>query len=1665
MQNVGIRIGAEDATKPAFDSVNRGLGGLQNAARTAQSSLAALGIGVSVGAFVAFAQNIVKGIDALNDLKDATGASIENISALEDVALRTGSSFATVETSLIKFNKALSDAKPGSDAELALKALGLRVKDLKDLDPAEALLKTAVALQGFADDANKARLVQELFGKSLKEMAPLLKDLAEKGRLVATVTTEQAEAAEKFNKEISNLNKNVLDLSRTLVGSMAESINKTIQLFRDGAKEGKSFFAVLREEQMRLLGLNDGQKEYAQRIADITEKLKDNNIHATRRAALLREQAALQAKVIPTLDSSYDTLESARLARARPSLPSIDSAGAKAAAAAAAKALADQNKELADQAKLLAELAGLTGSFAEDWARLTTIYKSNKLSLEGLTKAQAELLAKQPAIKNAKDAEAKALETVTKAYEAAEKAHADYSKGIADGLGKLTADTRAQEDYNARLGLTKEAIAALDAANLELQATKLDGLAIDRLVQYQDEINYQSLKDQAAELRRLAVLKQTGAAKETALEAAKEAESAWKKTADSIESSLTDALMRGFESGKEFGRNLRDTLVNMFKTLVLRPIISAVMNPIAQGITGMLGVSGTASAAGSALQAGGSLAAIGSSVSSFLAPATAAMSTFGTAALASTQSLIGLTGTAAQASTAVANGLAMGATGSGSMMASIGSAMPYVAAAVAVAAAVGLFRSTKTVGQGISGTFGEDTTLESYTAKRKSGYLFGGPKYWDEKSPLDATTTRNLGNAFLAVKESAASAATALGLSADSVTSYSKTFRLALTGDAAKDQAATEALFAGMSEDMARGILGSYKDVVTTVREEIAANYTDWGDGAPGGFTERQVTTSTYTASEFAKEGETAAQTLQRLAVSIGAVNSTFDTLGHDLITVGLQGASTASKLIDAFGGLENFAATTASYYQNFYSDAERTARLTEVTSAAFASLGLVMPTLDEGARAAYRSLVETAAAQDMSVEANRNAYAGLLALNGAMNQLAPAFVETAQAARDAATAAEAAAQQTRDAAKAMVGFDAAGLGQMMLDAAFNPQAGMSAAESFGAALQASVQNALISSTVGSIAESIYNSIIMPIIAGAAVSKAATDAVMADAAAKMNALAGVLKSDAFKDGIASIIGTVSGMLPQVATFAPQVYAPPAAYEAPANTALQDAAARDADALKTATDALSLNAQIAELTGDKQLAAAVKTHQHAVALHELNKQDPTGNLAALTSQLWELQDAAAVAAAATKQEAEIRKTAMDALGINAQIAELTGNKALAEAVRGHQRAVALDELNKQDPSGNLTELTRQLWALQDAAKVTAEAVKLASTNQGWQDQLDVLAGARTSTEVDRANALAAATDDSTRAIMQQVYAQQDAKAATEAAAAAVEAMAQRMTGALASLADNRIGLQAQLLTAQGDPAGALALARKAELDKLTEGLSATDAASIATAYAYNTALEDQIKTVNEAAQAARDAADAQARAAADAASASKQLTDAWQSVTDSIFDEVARIRGLLGGDSAASMAQAQARFTITSAQARAGDRDAAKLLPQLSQTLLTLAEANAASLVELRRIQGQTAASLSLTGNTLTSRYGLALPSFAVGTDYVPYDMTARIHEGEAIVPRAYNPAAGGVGSAEMVAELRAVRKELVTLRRQVDETNAQGRRTADAVNGRPENTMQVEVVT
>jgi hypothetical protein len=267
MSKIEFLLTANDKASAAFAKVRGELSAMSATASKVSSTFAAiggaLGAGLSVGAITTWLRSTINGLDALNDLADATGESVEKLSALEDVALRTGTSMDTASAAVIKLNKALIEGSRDGDSEAAraVKNLGLNIKDLMALSPVERLQAVGKALNSFEGE-NKLEYTLALLGKSTREVAPLLKDLAEAGELNATVTKEQADQAERFNKELFAMEKNVLDLSRAFAGPLAARFNETIKILKEGTKEAKGFWETLLaiqrtvgKEQLKALGL------------------------------------------------------------------------------------------------------------------------------------------------------------------------------------------------------------------------------------------------------------------------------------------------------------------------------------------------------------------------------------------------------------------------------------------------------------------------------------------------------------------------------------------------------------------------------------------------------------------------------------------------------------------------------------------------------------------------------------------------------------------------------------------------------------------------------------------------------------------------------------------------------------------------------------------------------------------------------------------------------------------------------------------------------------------------------------------------------------------------------------------------------------------------------------------------------------------------------------------------------------------------------------------------------------------------------------------------------------------------------------------------------------------------------------------------------------------
>lgn len=276
----GLEAGLDKASQIAKQNagkIQKQFDGLKGIGAGLASSLAAA---FSVSAITLFVRTTIDGVDALNDLKDATGASIEKLSILEDVAARNGTAFDTVGTALTKFNALLNEAKKGSDTEKILTGIGLSVRDLKAADPADALRQVAVALNRYADDGNKARIVQELFGKSVREVGPFLKDLAESGELNAKVTTKQAEEAEKFNKQLFDLQKNSKDAARSLLSDLLPALSQILENIKNS---GGVFNTLLANARLDAFSIQRKQ-------------LENLNLEIARTGGLLEEFSAALAK-------------------------------------------------------------------------------------------------------------------------------------------------------------------------------------------------------------------------------------------------------------------------------------------------------------------------------------------------------------------------------------------------------------------------------------------------------------------------------------------------------------------------------------------------------------------------------------------------------------------------------------------------------------------------------------------------------------------------------------------------------------------------------------------------------------------------------------------------------------------------------------------------------------------------------------------------------------------------------------------------------------------------------------------------------------------------------------------------------------------------------------------------------------------------------------------------------------------------------------------------------------------------------------------------------------------------------------------------------------------------------------------------------------------------
>lgn len=227
---------------------NNKMAEVDRAAKMARRGMELLGTYLSVDAIVGKWNSVVQSMSALDDAADKTGVSVEKLSAMLNTLAPSGVGLEQITDIAGKLVKAMQgvDDENKKSAE-AFEKLGIRTKDasgnLRGVD--EVMEEVARTLDQYEDGANKTALAQALFGKSGAAALPILKDLVENHKMAASVTTEQARAAEELEKALGRLKVQTEAIWQSLASGIIPQITKLIEQFEKGKEAAGGFWSAL----------------------------------------------------------------------------------------------------------------------------------------------------------------------------------------------------------------------------------------------------------------------------------------------------------------------------------------------------------------------------------------------------------------------------------------------------------------------------------------------------------------------------------------------------------------------------------------------------------------------------------------------------------------------------------------------------------------------------------------------------------------------------------------------------------------------------------------------------------------------------------------------------------------------------------------------------------------------------------------------------------------------------------------------------------------------------------------------------------------------------------------------------------------------------------------------------------------------------------------------------------------------------------------------------------------------------------------------------------------------------------------------------------------------------------------------------------------------------
>jgi hypothetical protein len=319
-----LRIKADVQGANNIVALNRGLQGVERTAIGASAamrgmagssalltgSLGALAPLLTAGGIIGLVNGAINAGDAMNDLSQRTGVSVEALAKFKKAASTSGTDIDSVAKALGKLSKGMYEAATtgkGPAAE-ALKVLGISATDasgkLKSAD--QVTLAIANRFKTVPDGAAKTAIAMQLFGKAGAEMIPMLNMGGDAiDNLSVKMTTAFAQKADEYKDKMAMLSGKVGVLGADLAIALLPSLTAVT----DAVTAGVSAFDTMPESlkaatvSAALLAVAWGPLKSALSTGGLAIKALAGSME------LLKYQTALAGGVMPLLAGGLDEVK------------------------------------------------------------------------------------------------------------------------------------------------------------------------------------------------------------------------------------------------------------------------------------------------------------------------------------------------------------------------------------------------------------------------------------------------------------------------------------------------------------------------------------------------------------------------------------------------------------------------------------------------------------------------------------------------------------------------------------------------------------------------------------------------------------------------------------------------------------------------------------------------------------------------------------------------------------------------------------------------------------------------------------------------------------------------------------------------------------------------------------------------------------------------------------------------------------------------------------------------------------------------------------------------------------------------------------------------------------------------------------------------------------